>query len=189
MNNNSKYSKGKIYKIITDNSNDIYIGSTIQTLKRRLDRHKTDCKNREGKYTSSIIIKQGNYSIELIKNYPCNSKAELNAEEGRIQREMECVNRCIAGRSRKQWRIDNGEEEKVKRRDYYLKHKEKIDKKQKDYYKEHKEKIDKYHKEYKEKNKVKNCAITRCLCGGKYQHRGKADHLKTNKHKKYLSSI
>lgn len=38
----SKYQRGKIYKIITENSNDVYIGSTIQTLKARLTRHKSE---------------------------------------------------------------------------------------------------------------------------------------------------
>jgi lipid A disaccharide synthetase len=33
----NKYSKGKIYMIITENSSDIYVGSTIKTLKERFN--------------------------------------------------------------------------------------------------------------------------------------------------------
>ena len=39
------------------------------------------------------IIDLGDYKIDLIKEYPCNSKRELEAEEFRIQNETaNCVN-------------------------------------------------------------------------------------------------
>ena len=47
--------------------------------------------------------------IFWIKHYPCGSKKELEAEEGRIQQETECANRYQAGRSGKHWRKDNKE--------------------------------------------------------------------------------
>ena len=37
--------------------------------------------------------------IFWVKHYPCGSKKELEAEEGRIQQEIECVNKYQAGRS------------------------------------------------------------------------------------------
>jgi len=36
----SDYSTGKIYKIVNGIDNEIYIGSTIQTLKKRLSDHR-----------------------------------------------------------------------------------------------------------------------------------------------------
>ena len=87
----NKYRNGKIYMITTENSNDIYIGSTIQTLKIRLQHHETSY--RADRYcSSSEIIKQGKYKIVLIKNFACDSKAELEFEETRFQKDMVCVN-------------------------------------------------------------------------------------------------
>jgi hypothetical protein len=48
--------------------------------------------------------------IELIEDYPCNSKAELLKREGEIIRQTpNCVNRCVAGRTKKEWDSDNRE--------------------------------------------------------------------------------
>ena len=88
----SKYRNGKIYMITTENSNDIYIGSTIKTLKSRLTQHEIDFRN--GVYcSSSEIIKQGDFKIVLIKDFDCNSLIELETEETKFQREMVCVNK------------------------------------------------------------------------------------------------
>jgi hypothetical protein len=89
------YQNGKIYMIMTENSNDIYIGSTVQTLKLRLQQH--ECKYRKGVYRSSQeILKQGNYKIVLIKNFACNSLFELETEETKFQKDFVCVNKNFA---------------------------------------------------------------------------------------------
>ncbi len=76
---------GKIYKIICNITNKIYIGSTCKTLNSRISNHKNDYKrNLAGSYghcTSHEIIKNNDYKIELIENYPCNSKKELLERE------------------------------------------------------------------------------------------------------------
>ena len=64
-----RYSKGKIYKIISPNTEKIYIGSTIVTLKQRFSIHKSN-KN----CTSMHIINEGNASIDLMYEYPCKNK-------------------------------------------------------------------------------------------------------------------
>ena len=60
---------------------------------------------------SCDIIDRGNYPIFLFENYPCNSRDELTTREGQIIRkyehECECVNMCIAGRSKKEYYEDN----------------------------------------------------------------------------------
>ena len=95
------YQNGKIYMIMTENSNEIYIGSTVQTLKRRLAQH--ECKYRKGVYRSSQeILKQGNYKIVLIKDFACNSLIELELEETKYQKDLVCVNK-------KRTRITEGE--------------------------------------------------------------------------------
>lgn len=80
---------------MTENSNDIYIGSTVQTLKLRLHQH--ECKYRKGVYRSSQeILKQGNYKIVLIKDFACNSLIELETEETKFQKDFVCVNKKFA---------------------------------------------------------------------------------------------
>jgi hypothetical protein len=41
MSIDKRYKDGKIYKIVSDKTDMVYIGSTIQTLIKRLCRHKT----------------------------------------------------------------------------------------------------------------------------------------------------
>ena len=56
--------------------------------------------------------------IELIEDFPCNSKKELNRREGQHIRNNDCVNKNIAGRTKKEWNLDNKDETNRKRREY-----------------------------------------------------------------------
>jgi hypothetical protein len=76
----SNYQKGKIYKIISDQTNKIYIGSTITTLCRRLGNHRTDMLY-DKIVSSREILKYGDARIILIENFPCNNREELVARE------------------------------------------------------------------------------------------------------------
>jgi hypothetical protein len=83
-----RYIKGQIYKIISPNTETICVGSTILTLKQRFSKHKSQCKTTQActytySCTSMHIINEGDASIELIYDYPCKNKTELEAEEGR----------------------------------------------------------------------------------------------------------
>jgi len=107
----NKYQKGKIYAIKCIDNDEVYIGSTIQELHERLLDHiygYYGYVEGNGKYITSFeIIDTGNYFIELIKDFPCNSRKELRQEEGRIQKEMDCVNIIIAGRTPHEYYRDN----------------------------------------------------------------------------------
>jgi len=72
----NKFQEGKIYKIICDNFDKIYIGSTVQKLSQRLASHKANqcCHSKK-------ILEYPNVRIELIEQYPCNSKDELRGRE------------------------------------------------------------------------------------------------------------
>ena len=74
---NNKYEDGKIYEIISDNTDMVYIGSCIVTLKKRLIQHK--CK--ANPTASKSIIDYGDYTINLIEKYPCNNDLELRMRE------------------------------------------------------------------------------------------------------------
>lgn len=107
----SDYSRGQIYVLKSNQTNDIYVGSTIQGLDVRLNKHKFDYKryiNGNYHYVSSFCIARfDDCYIELIEDYPCNSRQELLRREGEIMNNMICVNRKVEGRNR---------EEKNKRR-------------------------------------------------------------------------
>lgn len=97
------YQDGKIYSIRSPNIDKYYLGSTTQTLCKRMVGHRTD------NATSKQIIDAGEAYIELIENFPCNSKEELRKREGELIRlhKADLVNRCIAGRTKKIYYEDN----------------------------------------------------------------------------------
>ena len=105
------YSKGKIYKITSENYNKFYIGSTCRTLKERFKVHKSKMnsyiKNPSTGYCCSYeLCEEPDCKIELIKDYPCSCKKELLREEGRLQLlyKDKIVNEQIAGRTQKEWK-------------------------------------------------------------------------------------
>jgi len=171
-----KYQQGKIYKIVCNITNEIYIGSTIQTLEKRLGQHKNQ------NYMSKQIIEQNNYEIELIKDYPCNNKRELEEEESKYIRENKCINIVIPNRTMKEWREDNKEKLKKQMKEYNEKYKEKnkeeINEKALDHYHNNKEEINK-----KRLEKVK------CECGALVARAGLTRHLKSLKHIKLTECI
>jgi len=72
------YQKGKIYKIYHPEHDKIYIGSTIRTLKCRFSGHKKDNKSCKSKL---LFVFETLPMIELIENYPCDTKLELRTRE------------------------------------------------------------------------------------------------------------
>jgi hypothetical protein len=106
------YQDAKIYKIECNETNKIYIGSTcLPTLSKRLAHHVADYKRyKEGKtkkYMSSFeVLKNNNYDIYLLENYPCNNRDELRAKEGEYIKQFECINKNIAGRTKEQFYKD-----------------------------------------------------------------------------------
>lgn len=78
------YSKGKIYKIIDESNGDVYIGSTIQSLKRRFHTHQIFKDYNKLKCNCKII---------LIEDYPCNSRRELEKREQYFIDNTDCINK------------------------------------------------------------------------------------------------
>lgn len=104
------YSKGQIYTIRNRNDDSkIYIGSTIQPLYKRLYTHK--CNSKKEECVNRLLYIEvnndwSNWYIELYENYPCNNRNELEKREGEIIRLIGTLNKNIAGRDDKQYRID-----------------------------------------------------------------------------------
>jgi hypothetical protein len=117
------YQQGKIYKLWSPSKNLVYYGSTVQTLSQRLGGHIRD-NNRRGKYfcSSSKIIECGDYKIELVEAYPCNNKQQLFKKEGEYIKNNECINKCVAGRTSKEYKQDNPDKILEYRKKYSEKH-------------------------------------------------------------------
>lgn len=94
------YQLGKIYKIVCRITGEVYIGSTCEpTLSRRLVSHRSACKhfyekNRGSRFASFQIILRGDYYIDLLENFPCNSSDELRKKEREYYDKIECINVC-----------------------------------------------------------------------------------------------
>lgn len=155
------YSKSKIYKIYSYENDDVYYGSTVDTLSRRMTGHRTHYKMyKEGKMnylTSFKILELTSCKIELVENYPCNSKEELLQREGFYIRNNDCVNKIIAGRTKKEYYETNIDKIKIYQKEvnkeYHEQNKDKIKEQKKEYYEENKEYKKQQSKAYYEQNK------------------------------------
>ena len=172
------YQNGKIYKIWSPEGDEIYIGSTTKPLYKRLNHHKT----KQNCSSKILFEKYTDVRIELVECYPCNNKEELNKKEGEFIRTLNCVNRCIAGRTTKEYYEENKE--------FY-----------KDYSKEwrvnNKEHIQEYYKEWSEKNKEHRIEYDKeyrsqpytCECGRTIRFGYKGKHFKTKIHKELMQEV
>jgi len=151
------YQNGKIYKIINYDNDDIYIGSTCESLSCRLSKHR----NKHNEYlkgncnyiTSFKILEIPSAKIILIENFPCNTKEELNAREAYYIRELDCVNKYIPLRTGKEYVEDNKEYVKEWKANYYIENKEKLSEQKKANYEANKEVVKAKQKAYYEANK------------------------------------
>lgn len=84
------YSKGKIYILRTNLDMRIYIGSTVKALNERLVGHLRNANSSRNSHVYEVMRKFGptNYTIELIEDYPCSSKYELEKREFEYISEM-----------------------------------------------------------------------------------------------------
>lgn len=133
------YSKAKIYRVYC--GDDEYIGSTIRPLSERMNEHRRHFKS--GNCSSKELFeKHGveNCKIELIEDYPCERKEQLNKREGEIQRERNCVNRCVAGRTPVEYYQDNKEKKLQYSRQYNEANREKLLEYQQQHYQANREK-------------------------------------------------
>ena len=192
------YQNGKIYTIrCRSDDNLIYVGSTTQKLSQRLTNHRNDCK-RSGSISLYNYITNDDWSdwyIELYELYPCNSKEDLEKREGQVIREIGNINKCIAGRTRKEYRQDNEDKIKEKTKEWRENNKEKIKEYDKEWRENNKEErkgyIKEKNKEYRKNNveKIKEykCEKICCdICGALSNLGHLARHKKS---KKCLSKI
>ena len=152
------YKNGKIYTIRSHQTDKIYIGSTTQPLSKRLSSHKGQYKsylNDKKKYITSLeIIEYGDAYIELLEDFPCETKDQLHKREGEcIRNEPNCVNKCVAGRTQKEYYADNADKIKEYIKQYYEQNTDKVKEQQKQYYINNADKKKEYRQQNAEKRK------------------------------------
>lgn len=149
---------GKIYIIRFYNSNEVYIGSTMDNINNRFYKHQYNYK------TSINKLINNNYNsnwdvcyIELLEEIECNNINELRYHEGNIIKKYKsddnyiCINKNISGRDNKQYYHDN--------RNTII------------------DKTNKYH-----------TIKLNCCCGSIIRNGDLKRHLKTNKHNIFISN-
>jgi hypothetical protein len=202
------YQNTKIYRIYPScdhEEGDVYIGSTTKLyLSYRMAIHRCSSNTTSSKL---LFEKYGveNCKIELLELFPCNSRDEQSAKEGEWIRKTNCVNKQIAGRTKKEYQKEYRDEHKEQIKEYYLEHKEQKKEYNKEYNLEHKEQIKENQKEYKLQNKeqikeykkeyrldnkeqIKEQMSKKfvCECGSCYRYGDKARHFKSIKHSNYF---
>jgi len=188
---------GRVYCIRSQQTTDIYIGSTIQTLSQRMTDHRKAYKkylNKNYDYMTSFeIVQYEDAYIEVLFEGEFLSRNDLDRKEGKYQREMDCVNKNIAGRTKKEHYEENTNLYKKKSQQYYEKKKEHIKKLSKKYAVEHRDHILEYQQKYQEEHKeqiteYKKQKIT-CECGTTVCIPHKARHERSKKHQSFIQSL
>ena len=180
------YSNGKIYKITSVLRPDlIYIGSTVWKLWKRMSSHRA----KTNKSSSRQILELGDAVIELIHDFPCNSKEELRIEEQRVMNTFPVI---------------------VNQHDAYLSDEDRIAKdkqRMKIYRKTHKEELAEYNKKWREENQesllekqrkwneinkveiaAKRSQRYTCECGYECTYKNKSRHIKSQNHLALINS-
>jgi hypothetical protein len=79
------YQDGRIYRLVCNKTGLTYIGSTCDTLSRRLAGHRNKYykwkAGLEHKCGSFKILEEDDYKIHLVENFPCDNKKELTIRE------------------------------------------------------------------------------------------------------------
>jgi hypothetical protein len=84
----NKYQEAKIYVIRNNTNANYYVGATIVALEKRFSDHRGKCELGTDSrfYNAMRIIGSANFRIQLVRDFPCANKEELEAEESRIIR-------------------------------------------------------------------------------------------------------
>ena len=150
------YSKGQIYSIrFFDNDKLIYIGSTIQPLAVRFGGHKRNIRCSLYHYIQENF--NGDFKmcyIELIENFECNNRNELDKREGELIRQYKAdnnyivINKNIAGRTNKEYQQDNVDKIKEYKKEYRQINADIIKEIKRQHYKDNADKFKEYQNEY-----------------------------------------
>ena len=169
------YSKGKIYKLLNIIDDEIYVGSTIQPLRKRLCEHKCRANGTERSHykVHHHMANLGiyNFYIELVELCVCSTKEELRAKEGEWIRKVATLNGKVSGRTVFEYRDEHQAEARERSKQW------------REHNRESKSQLDKHRREQKKKY-IKECRGERimCECGCEVTRGNISTHRKTKTH-------
>jgi hypothetical protein len=167
-----------IYEIKCNITNEKYIGSTKQKIKKRLYSH--ICKSNT--CSSKQIIERGDWTFKILEELENYTKEELLLLEKKYINENECINKFSPLRTKeelKEWNVKY-------KKEYYSKNKNELIEKSKEWYKNNKdEKIinqRNYYNLNKDNINTKKKEIIMCNCGKNYTYTNKLRHFSSKFH-------
>ena len=189
------YSEGKIYKIHCNLTGEDYYGSTTYTLQVRINSHTSKCKkplNRQCK--SRQIIERGNFQIELVENYPCETKRELHVRERYYIDNFPNINHFVPTRTQKEYKETRKEFIKEYNTNWEKEHRQERNDIKKERYKTNEdyrqkgiERSSQYYQENKEKVLERLMCRYVCECGAEGLVANKSRHEKSKRHQKFIT--
>jgi hypothetical protein len=146
---------GFIYKIYDNTNANVYYGSTINKICKRMTGHRNNYKAWIGgngnNCNSYDILKNGDYSYSLVEKVECENKMELHKRERWYIENNECVNKRVPNRSREEYYQANREQICERQREYDQKNTEQ----KKEHYQANRERILEQHRQRYQQNKVR----------------------------------
>ena len=199
------YTAGKIYKLVNDIDDEIYVGSTCNSLWSRFGNHKTKARFVPDRllYQKMNLLGFDHFKMILIEDCNVQTKDQLRASEqyhiDLLKPALNVFNAVVDEEELKlklkaykaEYAIKNKEAIALAKHERYELNKAEILEKNKKYREENKERIRDAKKEYRianlEKLKEKASQKVECsVCGSIYGKRKKAGHERTDKHQKAL---
>lgn len=191
------YADGKIYGIRNTITEDVYVGSTTNSLEKRMTKHRYDMKTshkcHRALYTLMNELGSECFYIELIEAFPRNTKLELLAREGHYIREQGTLNKKVPGRTTKEWnqenRAKNGDRLRECNRQYRAANQQVINEKGRDRYHSNLEyersRAKKYYEQHKNQHKATMARINHPVecqwCGSSVKKHSLPKHLRSEK--------
>jgi len=192
---------GIVYKIWNDVDEEIYIGSTIQSVNKRWNDHKYDSVTPHRKkyncklYCNMRLHGQDKFHIQCLESFECENLTELHLKEqeyiDNLKPNLNYQRASRANMTKKEIYREGYQRAKAKRTPEQIEHHKQRVKK---WHTENKEKIKQYKKELWLKKKVelqeksKNSPKITCGCGGVFKEVNRTVHNKSKRHKEFLSS-
>lgn len=196
-----RYQNGKIYKLVNNVDDEIYVGSTCQSLAKRLYWHKLSSVGVKSPiYLHINKVGVENIKIILVEEYSCDSKIQL------LARERYWINKLEASLNRnknpglllelgmvqysryscRRWRTKNREYSLEMGRRWHAENKDRSYKTHRKWIIKNKDYSNKYARQYRLRNKERINRKTKCGCSGSYSTTNITNHLRTKKHQEWL---
>jgi len=179
---------GRLYKIVSKQTDKVYYGSTERTLEQRFQSHKSEFKIL--KTSACEILCYDDCEIILLDIVEVANIKELKTYERKYIETNECVNKNIPGRTKHEYYLKNRNKCLEKSKEYQQTDKSKEYRKQK--YLENSETLLEKNKEYRLQNrdkiKEKKTEKMTCICSKTFTRQCKAAHERSQFHCQFIKT-